>query len=150
VRDIDHVTKLLSRIVNLGEKEQGIKDNGIWSLRDMRSTIKEIEGARVQAVEQLKRVRYFYRSAHWLIERFPNAELCDVPGLVKLVSNAELEKHDWALTPGRYVGAAPEEEDEDFDFEETLREIHIELADLDAEAAGFAAKIANNFKGLGI
>ena len=83
-------------------------------------------------------------------ERFPKAKLRDVPGLVKLVSRDELEKNDWSLTPGRYVGVAPEEEDEDFDFEETIREIHVELSDLNAEAAELAAKIAKNFEGLGI
>lgn len=34
--------------------------------------------------------------------------------------------NDWSLTPGHYVGVAPEEEDENFDFEETLREIHVD------------------------
>ena len=47
-------------------------------------------------------------------------------------------------------GVAPEEEDEDFDFEETLREIHLELEDLNAEAVTLAATIAKNFKGLGV
>ena len=46
----------------------------------------------------------------------PGAELRDVEGLVKLVDRAEIEANDWSLTPGRYVGVAPEEEDEDFDF----------------------------------
>ncbi len=32
-----------------------------------------------------------------------------------------IEAHEWSLTPGRYVGVVPEEEDEDFDFEEALR-----------------------------
>jgi type I restriction enzyme M protein len=41
-------------------------------------------------------------------------------------------------------------EDEDFDFEEALREIHVELQDLNAEATELAAKIATNFEGLGI
>jgi type I restriction enzyme M protein len=85
-----------------------------------------------------------------LHERFPDADLRDVEGLVKLVSHEELEKSDWSLTPGRYVGIAPEEEDEDFDFEETLRDIHVELADLNAEAAELAAKIAKNFEALSI
>ncbi len=56
----------------------------------------------------------------------PDAELCDVQGLVKLVDQEEIEANDWSLTPGRYVGVAPEEEDEDFDFEEAMRDIHIE------------------------
>lgn len=71
-------------------------------------------------------------------------------GLVKLVDKNDLEANDWSLTPGRYVGVAPEKEDEDFDFEETLRDIHIELNDLNAEAQGLAAQIAMNFEGLGI
>ena len=106
--------------------------------------------ARQRAVEQLKQVRYFYQQAHWLSERFPDAELRDVEGLVKLVDHAEIEANDWSLTPGRYVGIAPEEEDEDFDFREALREIHEELEGLNAEATTLAATIKKNFEALGI
>jgi type I restriction enzyme M protein len=53
------------------------------------------------------------------------------------------------LTPGRYVGVAPEEQDEDFDFEETLRSIHIDLKGLNEEAAELAVRIARNFEELG-
>ena len=74
----------------------------------------------------------------------------DVVGLVKLVDLKEPEENDWSLTPGRYVGIAPEEEDEDFDFEETLREIHTELDELNAEAGELAANIQRNFEELGI
>jgi type I restriction enzyme M protein len=48
------------------------------------------------------------------------------------------------------VGVAPAEVDEDFDFEQTLRDIHVELADLNREAVELAAKIAANFEGLGV
>ena len=96
------------------------------------------------------RTRYFVRQADWLQERFPEAELRDVEGLVKRVDRSEIEAHDWSLTPGRYVGVAPEEEDEDFDFEETLRSIHLELKGLNEEAAVLAARIATNFEELGI
>ena len=91
----------------------------------------------------------YKRQAHWLTERFPDAELRNVEGLVRLVDRAELAANDWSLTPGRYVGVAPEEEDEAFDFEETLREIHLELADLNAEAGELAERIQRNFEGLG-
>ena len=74
----------------------------------------------------------------------------DVVGLVKLVDLKEPEENDWSLTPGRYVGIAPEEEDEDFDFEQTIREIHVELQGLNEEAAKLAAKIARNFEELGV
>ncbi len=55
-----------------------------------------------------------------------------------------------AYTPGRYVGVAPEEIDEDFDFEEALRNIHVELQDLNTEAVELAAQIVKNFEELGI
>jgi type I restriction enzyme M protein len=64
---------------------------------------------------------------------------------VKLVDRATIEAHDWSLTPGRYVGVAPEEPDEDFDFEEALRAIHIDLQGLNEEAAELAARISRNF-----
>jgi type I restriction enzyme M protein len=70
--------------------------------------------------------------------------------LVKVVDREELQANDWSLTPGRYVGVSPEEEDEGFDFEETLREIHLELNDLNSEAIRLADEIAKNFEGLGI
>jgi type I restriction enzyme M protein len=112
--------------------------------------IKDLEEQRKAAVEQLKQVRTVFKQAHWLQERFPNAELRDVEGLVKLVDIAEIKANDWSLTPGRYVGVAPEIEDEDFDFEETLRDIHIELKGLNEEAAILAAQIQKNFEELGI
>ena len=67
---------------------------------------------------------------------------------MKLVGFEELEENDWSLTPGRYVGVAPEEEDEDFDFEDTIREIHIELNVLNEEATRLATTIARTFEEL--
>jgi type I restriction enzyme M protein len=112
--------------------------------------VKQLEEARKEAVEQLKHAAYFQRQVVWLQDRFPKAELQAVPGLVKLVSRKEIEKADWSLTPGRFVGVAPPEVDEDFDFEQTLRDIHTELADLNKEAAELAAKIKENFEELGV
>jgi len=119
-------------------------------MRDITKARKAADEARQKAVEQLKQVRYFWKQAHWLTERFPEAKLRDVEGLVKRVDRSEIEANDWSLTPGRYVGVAPEEEDEDFDFEEALRDIHVELEGLNAEAADLAGQIAKNFEELGI
>ena len=69
---------------------------------------------------------------------------------MNLVNRADIEAADWSLTPGRYVGGSPSEEDEDFDFEQTLRDIHTELANLNKEAAALAAQIQANFEELGI
>lgn len=96
----------------------------------------------------LKRFRYFEGQAHWLLSRFPDGVLRDVQGLVKLVDRAELAANDYSLTPGRYVGVAPEIEDDEFDFEEVLREIHLELDGLNTEAVELADVIAKNFEEL--
>ena len=117
--------------------------------RDITRARKAADEARQLAVEHLKQVRYFWKQAHWLTERFPKAKLCDVEGLVKLVDCAELRANDWSLTPGRYVGVAPEEEDEDFDFEQALRDTHVELEELNSEAATLAATIKKSFEELG-
>jgi type I restriction enzyme M protein len=70
--------------------------------------------------------------------------------LCRDVTLAEIEAADWSLTPGCYVGVAPAEVDEDFDFEQTMRDIHLELADLNAEAAVLSARIQENFDGLAV
>ena len=66
------------------------------------------------------------------------------------MDKSELKENDWSLTPGRYVGVAPEEEDPDFDFGETMRTIHTELEGLNAQAAHLANRINENFKKLGV
>lgn len=138
-----------SRLIETCEKECNAKESDSWSSKDITRCRKALDDVRHLAVEHLKQVRYFWRQAHWLTERFPKAELCDVEGLVKLVNHKELKANDWSLTPGRYVGVAPEEVDDDFDFEEALREIHVELDDLNAEALTLAATIKRNFEELG-
>ena len=95
---------------------------------------RSLEDARALAVEAHRRGRDFILRSDWLWERFPDAGFPDVKGLMKLVNCGEVEAHDWSLTPGRYVGVAPEEEDKNFDFE---------------EAAELAALSARNFEVLG-
>jgi len=150
VKQTDLLYKLACRLIETCENECDARGNDAWTSRDITRARKAADEARAQAVEQLKQVRYFWKQAHWLTERFPEAELRDVEGLVKLVDLSEIAANDWSLTPGRYVGVAPEEEDEDFDFEETLREIHVELEDLNAEAVKLAATIKKDFEGLGV
>lgn len=150
IKQTDLLYKLASRLIETCENECNAKVSDAWVGKDVNRTRKAADEARQRAVEQLRQVRDFWRQAHWLTERFPEAELCDVEGLVKLVDRTEIEANDWSLTPGRYVGVAPEEEDDDFDFEEALREIHVELEDLNAEAVTLAATIKKNFEELGI
>ena len=137
--------KQIDQIFKFVEKQS--KNSGRKSLTKL---VKELDRQRKVSVEHLKLVRYIFKQAHWLQERFPNAELCDVEGLVKQVGIEEIEANDWSLTPGRYVGVAPEIEDEDFDFEESLRDILIELKGLNEEAVILSARIQKNFEELGI
>ena len=150
VKQVDLLYKLATRVANLGA-ELAI-DEAISADYDRRATgrlVKQLDEERKAAVEQLKHAAHFHRQVAWLQDRFPRAELEAVPGLVKLVDREDIKAADWSLTPGRYVGVAPSEEDEYFDFEQTLRDIHVELADLNKEAVDLAEKIQTNFEELG-
>ena len=150
VKDVDLVCKLSGRIVDVAEKDEAAREHDEWDGRAIGRLEKDLDARRREIVEQLKRTAYFERQAHWLLSRFPDAKFVPVAGLCRAVTTAEIEAADWSLTPGRYVGVAPPEVDEDFDFEQALKDIHIELAELNEEAVALASKIQENFEGLGI
>ncbi len=157
IKQVDLLYKLAARVADLsaefslspGNGGEGQGEGATYDRRAVGKLVKQLDDERKSAVEQLKHAVYFHRQVAWLLDRFPKAELQAVPGLVKLVDRAEIEGADLSLTPGRYVGVAPPEEDEDFDFEQTLRDIHTELADLNKEAVDLAATIQENFEELG-
>ncbi len=93
----------------------------------------------------LHETEYFYKQAHWLTCRFPEGIYTDVEGLCKVVSQKEIEAKDWSLSPGRYVGV-DSATDDDFNYEERLNEIHIELEGLNEEAIALANAISENYK----
>lgn len=154
IKQIDLLYKLAARVVDLAAElplptedanGDGNKSSGI---RTTRRLLKQLEEGRKAAADQLKQTAYFHRQVVWLQNRFPDAELQGVPGLVKLVDRKDIET-DWSLTPGRYVDVAPPEPDEDFDFEQTMRDIRTELTDLNKEAVDLANRIDKNFEELG-
>jgi type I restriction enzyme M protein len=149
-KQIDLAVKLSGRVIDIAVKELAARDADAWNNAEVNKARRALDEARAAAVEALRQARYFVKQADWLQERFPDAVLRDVEGLVKRVDRATIASHDWSLTPGRYVGVAPEEMDEDFDFEEALRAIHIDLKGLNEEAAELAARIAKNFEEIGI
>jgi type I restriction enzyme M protein len=150
IKQADLLYKLACRLIDACEGELEAKKSDHWVSRDIFRTRKAADQSRQVAVAQLKQVRYFHKQAVWLTDRFPKSVLRDVEGMVKLVDKKDLEANDWSLTPGRYVGVAPEEEGGDFDFEEVLRDIHVELEGLNTEAVELASKIKKNFEELGI
>jgi type I restriction enzyme M protein len=150
IKQVDLLHKLAARVADVSsELASADASASKYDRRAAGKLSKQLDQHRTAAVEQLKRTVYFHRQVAWLQDRFPGAELQAVPGLVNLVNRAEIEAADWSLTPGRYVGIAPPEEDEDFDFEQTLRDIHVELADLNKEATELAATVQKNFEELG-
>ena len=146
IKQVDLLYKLAARVTELAEG-QGEGMTG-YDRRDITRLIKQLDKERKDAVEQLKQAAYFHRQVAWLQDRFPEAELADVPGLVKLVDRKEIEAADWSLTPGRYVGVAPAEEDETSTSSGAARHPH-GAGQLNEEAAELAAKIQENFEELG-
>lgn len=150
VKEADLLYKLFLRLIEICETNHKSSESGLWIGREVSKGRKALESAREDVVEQLKQVRYFQHQAAWLTERFPEGQFRDFEGLVKLVDRKEIKAKEWSLAPGRYVGVAPEEEDDGFEFEEALRDIHVELEGLNSEANELAVTIARNFKELGI
>ncbi len=72
----------------------------------------------------------------------------DIPGFCKSASLAEIKKHNFVLTPGRYVGAA-EIEDDGIPFEEKMSELSQTLYAQMKESAELDAVIKANLASLG-
>lgn len=72
----------------------------------------------------------------------------DQAGFCKSVSLDEMKKHDFVLTPGRYVGAA-DEEDDGVPFAEKMTTLTEKLSEQFAESAKLEAEIKKNLAGLG-
>ena len=90
------------------------------------------------------------QEANWLTEKFGiEGQYADIPGLCKIETIKEVEKKNWSLTPGAYVGVA-EAKDDGVDFAERMHEIHAELLTLQQQSNELMAKISANFKELGI
>jgi type I restriction enzyme M protein len=76
-------------------------------------------------------------------KHFPNNHYCDVPGLCYRATRKEIEAWGWSLNPGRYVGSAPGQADDE-DFRDRLEELQEELEHLNGEAALLQSRIAQN------
>lgn len=148
-KQLDLLAKLAARTYELAEGPAlNAKAASSWDTRALNKTRKALEEQRHEAAEQLQQATYFYRQAAWLQTRFPEARLEPVQGLLKIVSLADIEAADWSLSPGRYVGPAPMEADEDFEFEDVLRDLHLELTGLNDEAIELAKTIQQNLSEL--
>jgi type I restriction enzyme M protein len=72
----------------------------------------------------------------------------DVPGFCKAARTADIKKYGYVLTPGRYVGAPPPEDD-GIPFEEKMAGLTATLKTQFAESAKLEGEIRKNLAGLG-
>ena len=81
-------------------------------------------------------------------EGYKNEGYQNIPGYCKSATLADIKKHDYVLTPGRYVGAAPLEDD-GIPFETKMTEMSQTLYAQMAESAKLDEVIRQNLEGLG-
>ena len=72
----------------------------------------------------------------------------DVPGFCKSATLEEIRKHGHVLTPGRYVGAEPQEDD-GVPFEEKMARLSAQWREQQTEARRLDAEIETNLERLG-
>ena len=72
----------------------------------------------------------------------------DIPGFCKAASVDVVARHDFVLTPGRYVGAEPQPDDGE-PFEEKMTRFAAQWREQQAEAARLDAEIEANLTALG-
>ena len=76
-KQIDLAAKLAGRSVDIAVKELEARESDLWANAEIGRARRALEKERKNAVEALRRARYFVRQADWLQERFPEAELRD-------------------------------------------------------------------------
>ena len=77
-----------------------------------------------------------------------DSDYADVPGFCRSAPLDEVRKHGHVLTPGRYVGAPPEEEDDE-PFDEKMKRLVVQLREQQAESMRLDTAITDNLKALG-
>lgn len=97
-----------------------------------------------EEIQQIARMYHAWRGE-------PDAgQYQDVPGFCKSVTLEEIRKHGHVLTPGRYVGSAPDQEEDDAEpFPEKMARLVAQLRQQQARAVGLDAAIMINLENLG-
>lgn len=80
--------------------------------------------------------------------KFRNDELEDVKGFCAAVTTEDIAKQDYILTPGRYVGIAESEEDDE-PFEEKMARLTTEIAKCFEESNRLQEQIKKNLEAIG-
>ena len=81
-------------------------------------------------------------------EDYENGALEDVKGFCKVATTEDIEKQDYILTPGRYVGIAEQEEDTE-PFDEKMDRLTKELGEMFAKSKELEEEIRKRLGGIG-
>jgi type I restriction enzyme M protein len=150
-KQLNEVRKLTLRAVDVAAKQLSARKSEAWNSRETREWQTALEAAHEASLHGIKETLYAFQQVRWLHEKFPEAALVDVLGLCRLVTRSDIAEQDHSLTPGRYVGVAPPSfEDDGSAFEDRMRAIHSELAELNEAAVELATQIAKNFEDLAL
>ncbi|WP_298350393.1 class I SAM-dependent DNA methyltransferase [Runella sp.] len=154
----DKLIKQLLDAISTASKEYQLSKNKDWKELNLKEQLDQLKALQQQLSGNpneeepglLHETDYYWKQAHWLTSRFPAGVYADVEGLCKVVTQADIATKDYSLSPGRYVGVDTRTDDDEADYEERLREIHLELDGLNEEAIALAKTISENFKGFDI
>ncbi len=114
-----------------------------------RKSKKAIKQANEDMIANIKENEEIIKQAIWLTDKFGDGTYADIAGLCKIATRAEIAEKNYSLTPGAYVGVAEVLEDDE-NFEERMKEIHVELNKLQDESNNLMATINANLKELGL
>ena len=96
--------------------------------------------------EDIARIAHAYHA--WRQDGETGAAYADVPGFCRAVKLEEIQRHDYVLTPGRYVGAEASEDDDEA-FAEKMQRLTAQLGEQFAESARLEAEIRKNLLRIG-
>ncbi len=95
--------------------------------------------------EQIQKITETYRS---FVGKKGYPKYKDMAGYCKAVKISEIEKNNFVLTPGRYVGAE-EIKDDGEPFQDKMKRLTIQYAKLSDESGRLDKEIRKNLKGIG-
>ena len=139
----------------LARDKSGRPPAGGRRLRDRRGEVLFIDARRMgRMVDRVHReltdqeIQEIARTYHAWRGEEGAGEYKDIPGFCKSVKLEEIRKHDYVLTPGRYVGVPQQEEDNE-PFEEKMKRLVAELEAQFTEGAKLEKAIKRNLRELG-
>jgi type I restriction enzyme M protein len=133
------------------DKKNGINKNGI-TLRDRSKEILFIDARDLGYMKDRVLRDFKNEDIRKVADTFHNWQQGegyeDEPGFCKSVAFAEIQKHDFVLTPGRYVGAPPQEDDGE-PFADKMARLTAQLKIQFEESEELEKQIKENLAGLG-